>query len=264
MTSLSYSLSVVGFYMLFQLFLNSQVRKAALTRLVGVMAAPVLLKALGDLGMPGVVATNYEPIGVPPFALGTLYFAEGIFERVRWSGHRQVLDEIDDAILLLDDEPRVYQYNAAVEGLFPTIAPGDSLDTVFSAAERNKPDSQMADWGDGTDMLILDQGATTRYYLFHETDLTVGPHRVARAIVLTDVTCVERQRSELERYANQLEGFSAAVAHELRNSLMIIAGHLTLLANALDAESKLARDRLDRISDATGRMIRVIGNLTTM
>jgi len=264
-TVFAYALTAVGFYMLLELFVESRVSTRGLLFLVGLTALPVLVDVLGVLGLSAVVATNYEPLGVAAFALGTLYITEDTFERVRWTGHRQVLDELDEAILLLDETGQIYQHNTAAETLFPSVDTADSIEGLVPETERIGNEEMASDWVDEAELMAFERDETTSYYLLRETELTVGPHLVGRAVVLTDVTQVERQRRELERRSDQLEGFAAAVAHELRNSLTIIEGNLTVVSESIDAdEIRAGTEVLERISAATTRMSNAVEDLTTI
>jgi len=267
-TLLAYSLSAVGFYMLLQLFDESPVDSTALAGLIGLLALPALVNVLAILAIPGLVAANYEPVTVAIFALGALYVTEDTFEQARWAGHQQVIDEIDEAVLLLDEAGCIYQSNAAAESLPASVAP--TINTQFEAFRSafttdDDTDATPSEWLDDAELLRLDDSTETWYYLMRETELTIGPHKVGRAVVLSDVTTVERQRRELKRQTTQLEGFAAAVAHELRNSLAVIEGNMALLTEALETgEFQDERELITQVTDATERISGVISDLTTV
>ncbi|MFW6412579.1 MAG: histidine kinase, partial [Oceanicaulis sp.] len=107
----AYACSAVGFYLLFELFAEAEVRTTKLAGLVGLTALPVVCNALGLLTGPWLLALNYEPVGVAAFALGVVYVSQSTFETVRRTGQRRVIDELDEAILVLDDADVVREAN---------------------------------------------------------------------------------------------------------------------------------------------------------
>lgn len=264
-TILAYALSAIGFYMLLQLFQYSDIETRGLTFLVGLTALPILLNIASIFTDSRLVATNYEPLGVAVFALGTLYVAQDTFERVRWTGHQQVFDDIDEAILLLDEDGHIYKYNSAAELLFPKLHEKYYFDTILSDMKNSERQPKEPSWSDGGELLCVEDGTRDQYFLMQENELTIGPHTVGQVVVISDVTRLERQRRELERQSAQMEGFSEAVAHELRNSLTIIDGNLQLLTNSFEENDILEQKELiQRVLNATNRMCTAVDGLTTI
>ena len=266
-TLLAYSLAAVGFYMLFQLFVESDIRTTGLAALVSLTGLPVVLNLAGFLVLPQLVASNYEPLGVAAFAIGALYLAEDTFESARWTAHQQVIDRIDEGIIIVDEDDIVREFNTAARRLFPALEAEASFDDV-TAERRGQAGSEpegAVSWDDQAEILSFEQDGETQYYVLSETALTVGPHSVGRAVVTTDVTQVERQRRELRRQAEQLDGFAAAVAHELRNTLTIADANLALIREALEqGRVDEATEMVGTVGDANDRMTEIVGDLTTL
>jgi signal transduction histidine kinase len=293
----AYAGSAIGFYILFETFRLSEIPTTQLVGIVSLAAWPVLLDVAGLVTGPQLLTLNYEPIGVAAFALGTLYVATTTFEQVRWTGHQQVLDQLDEAIIIVGEDGVIWETNAAAARLLPAVEVGQRMETVLPeiAAEMSaidelsltdgrgqmfSPAGAVADneAGDGllaaeTDLfadaasgvVTFEQAGEPRYYMLRQTALTVGRKLVGQALVFMDVTRVERQRRELKRQSEQLEGFGAAVAHELRNALGIIDGQFKLLA--VDIEQYAEEDaeaRIQTIQEVTERMYTVIDDLTTL
>jgi len=86
------------------------------------------------------------------------------------------------------------------------------------------------------------------------------------ALLVQDVTDIERQREQLERHEEQLGDMAGAIAHELRNSIAVADGHLAEAEDRLDegdaaaaAESVgVARRRVAR----TGGVVEDLHTLT--
>jgi uncharacterized Zn-binding protein involved in type VI secretion len=303
-TILAYSLSAVGLYMLFGTFRDAKVPADSLAVLTGVTVLPVLMDIVGFLPGSPVLQLNYEPLGVAVFALGSLYLAEETFDQVCWTGSEQVLAALDEAVLVLDESNAVRDYNAAAARLFPavpeclgqpveTVSPAlaDALGSGDRAAESAGPGVTTGDTGEGRsgsatdggqlwtdgpdvgavgapttdDILTLSGPDDTRHYLLEATPLTLGPQQVGQAVICADVTRVERQRRLLERQHEQLEGFSAAVTHELRNVLAIAEGHTDLAASAIEADNvDTAAEAVGTVDNAIRRMTAVVSDLAAL
>lgn len=269
-TMVSYALAGAGFYMLFSMLAESRISTRPLALLVGLAGLPVVLGGLGQLGTSWILPLSYEPLGVAAFAIGALFFAETTFERARWTRHHSVLDRIDEPVVLVDEDDRVRDFNTAAETLFPDLptAVGTPLDAVAPPVVAALDTGESTDSGDLPDVTEITVDGERRYYLISAAALTHGTHTLGRVIVCADVTTVERQRAELRRQNDQLDGFAAAVAHELRNTLSIAYGNLTLLADAL-AERSLDRstdstDTIETTLEALDRMSEVIHDLTLL
>ncbi len=225
----AYAGSAVGFYILFETFRRSDIPTTQLAGIVSLAAWPVLLNVFGLVTGPRFLALSYEPIGVAAFVLGTLYVATTTFEQVRWTGHRQVLNRLDEAIIITGADGAIWETNAAAARLFPTVEVGQRIGTALPdvAAEMSALDELMSADGQGqafspagsmaapgavdgpsgveTDqsaeaspgVVSFEQAGEHRYYLMRQTPLTVGHKTVGRALVFMDVTRVERQRREV-------------------------------------------------------------------
>ncbi len=262
-TGVAYSLTAVGMYMLFRTFVRSNIDTTALAALVGLTVVPVVPNVMAALSVPGMLANNYEPVGVAAFALGVLYVVDGTFERVTWTSHRQLLNSINDALVVVDDGDTVREFNDTAAALFPDVDAGVSLATA--APELAAHAGATAEDVAGSRFCSVERGAETRHYLVTETAVTIGPERTGRALVATDATEARRQRRAARRQSDQLEGFSTAVAHELRNALGIADGSVDLAAGAVAAgDEEAAAEHLERTADVTDRMIGVTETLMQM
>lgn len=259
---LAYSLAAIGLYMLFRLFDQSNIPTTGLGILVSLTAVPVVLNLLSTLGAPGLVANNYEPVGVVAFALGALYIADDSFEQVRWTRHRELMDTINEAVIVVDTDDIVREFNTAAQELFPEIDTGVGLRAIVPEPDANPEVPLEGAESGNVRMLSVERSDEERYYLLKEQSLTIGPARAGRALIVSDVTTVERQRRNLQRQSEALEGLSAAVAHELRNTLTIVSGNLELITEAFDKEDpELTRRFLGRMSVTTDRMIEIVDDL---
>jgi signal transduction histidine kinase len=253
-TAIAYALSAVGFYILYDVFRGSNYSTFTLGVLVCLTALPVGFDLVGIL-TPGVILElNYEPLGVAAFAVGTLFFVEEKFVAVPAFGRQEVIEATDEPVLLLDRDDVLRDHNPAAASAFPAVVgrTGERLDGLVPAL-----------LGGGDGRVGVDGPGGERYYIRTETELSLGPTRVGRALVFTDVTRLERQRRELERQNEQLEDFEDAITHELRNTLGIVRGHLDLASEALEPGSAAAVS-LGTIEETTDRMTRIVNDLVML
>ncbi|MFB6152503.1 MAG: histidine kinase N-terminal 7TM domain-containing protein [Haloarculaceae archaeon] len=251
-TGLSYALAAVGFFMLFETFRAAEYDTRALTATVGMAGLPVVLDLVGFFH-PALLDVNYEPIGVALFALSILYAVDERFLSV------QVTGDLDDPVVFLDDDRRVRDYNDPAAALFPALS-GASGETLSSALPR------VADaLGSESGPLELERDGESRFYAVGETTFALGHSDVGEVVVFTDVTQPERRRRELARQNEQLEGLSAAIRHELRNTLQVVHGRVSLAGDALqEGDVATARESFRTISQTSDRMERIVDDLSAL
>ncbi|ELZ29607.1 putative signal-transducing histidine kinase [Halosimplex carlsbadense 2-9-1] len=251
-TGLSYALAAVGFFMLYELFLEAGHDTRPLGAVVAVTGLPVVLDIVG-FATPVLLDINYEPLGVAVFAVGVLYLFDERFLAVQLTGG------VEEPVVYLDDDGRVREYNDRAERLFPSLpsAVGDPFEAALpSAAEELSAERSV---------LERSEDGETRYYLVSDAAFSLGQTDIGRLVLFSDVTETERQRRELERHNDQLEGFAAAIRHELLNSLQIVDGRVTVAAEALtEGDVSRARDSLATASDRADRMSTVVDDLADL
>ena len=258
-TGLAYSLPAVGLYLLYELFTESGFDTTRIGGLVVLLFMPVVLDLVGYLS-PGVIITlNYEPIGVALFAIGTLYLVEEQFVAIPRFWRETVLEEFGEAVILVDRDRIVRDYNATATDVFPSLSGG--VGRTLESIVPPIADAMAA----GDDLFTVTADGDRRHYVLDRTRLESGAMLVGEALVCTDVTRVERQRRELRRQNEQLDDFAAALTHELRNSTTVIRGHLDLAARSVTAETPAEIEAaLDTIERTTNRVCRVVEDLSTL
>jgi signal transduction histidine kinase len=250
-TGLSYVLAGIGIFMLLERFAEADYDTRVLALLVGLTGLPVVFSVVGYVS-PRLLDFSYAPLGVAAFTIGVLFVADERFLAVRLTG------DADEAVVFLDAAERIRDHNRAARDLFPELvgAVGDPIDSL--APIDSVPESEGA-------LLERTDGGETRYYLVD--DRTVGPEAadIRHVLAFTDVTAIERQRRELERHNDQLEGFAVGVRHELRNALTVVGGYTDWASEALDdGDVADAREALDTVSGATDRMSTTVDDLATL
>ncbi|WP_336337811.1 sensor histidine kinase [Haloarcula brevis] len=249
---LSYALVAVGFFMLYELCAEADYDTRPLVALVGVTGLPVLLDIVGFTS-DRLLDINYEPLGVVVFALGVLYVFDTTFLAV------QLTDGVDGPIVYLDDTGRIREYNDLAASTFPALdgTVGEQLgDTLPSVAGALDSDDQILEY--------VEDGEV-RYYLVSGTSFSLGQTSIGEMVVFSDVTEVERQRRELSRQNEQLEGFAAAIRHELLNTLQTVNGRVDIAGSALtDGNVTRARESLRAASRSADHMADVVGKLAQL
>lgn len=160
-----------------------------------------------------------------------------------------VVEAMQGAVIVLDDEDRVVDANPAGRRLLDTPADdivGQSVDDVappaLAAVCRD----------DGPVTLSLSGGTGERVYDVERSSLAGG----GRVVFLTDVTEQRRQADQLERQNERLERFASVLSHDLRNPLNVAQGYVDLIdQDAADDEYvdrvESALDRMDTLIDDT-------------
>jgi signal transduction histidine kinase len=87
---------------------------------------------------------------------------------------------------------------------------------------------------------------------------------VGRALRLTDVTALERERRRVRRHESQLDNFEEAITHELRNAINVAQGNVELAAAEADAAADEVEDRIRTATDAIDRMRIIVSDLVTL
>ncbi|QGA84010.1 histidine kinase N-terminal 7TM domain-containing protein [Halomicrobium sp. LC1Hm] len=97
------------------------------------LAVAVGIAALDVLELGPVTGYDYSATGVNYFLLATTVSLLGYgFQRLKPSGQRSIVADLDDAIVILDDAWRVVEWNGAAEEIVPELSTGRSFDAVFS------------------------------------------------------------------------------------------------------------------------------------
>ncbi|PSQ09763.1 histidine kinase [Halobacteriales archaeon QS_5_68_33] len=247
----SYALVAVGFFMLLELFAAADFDTRPLVVAAALTALPVALDVVG-YATPVLIDINYESLGVAAFAVAVLFVFEDRFLSV------QVTGDVDDAVVFLDDQDRIRDFNQHARRAFPSLAgaKGELLDRVV-------PEAVAALAGD--EVLERTRDGETRYYLVSDSVFSLGQSDIGRVVVFADVTTTERQRRELERQNEQLEGLAAAIRHELRNTLQVVRGRISVAGTALDdGEVGRARDSFEAASRTADRMERAVADLSSL
>jgi len=249
-TGLSYTLAVVGLFMLYELYVESGYETRPLAALSVLLGIPVLLDLVA-LWTP-LIDIIYAPLGVAAFAVGVLFVFERQFLAVQEAGRD------DGAAVFLDSSGRIQDYTPAAKAAFPELANGLGRPLEDVAPElRAVPD-------EGEQVVESKRSGGVRYYMTATSNIELGEVG-GQMVLLSDVTTAERRRRELARHNQQLEEFASALTHELRNVIQIIDSRLAVAGVRMDAENEpVAHESVERAGEMTDRMSRLVDDFRSL
>ncbi|QSG02489.1 sensor histidine kinase [Natranaeroarchaeum sulfidigenes] len=251
-TAFSYMLAGIGLFMLLEMFAESEYDTTPLSVLAVLTGLPVVFDIVGyqsDL----LLGMIYSPLGVAIFAIGVLFVHQDRFMAV------QLTDKVDEATVFLDDDERIRDFNRRAATLVPELegSIGQPVESVLPEVGQEESIEQR--------ILERERDGTTNYYLASTTSFELGATRIGKLLMLTDVTETEKRRRELERQNDQLHDFAEALTHELRNTLTIIEGHVSLAGDAItNNQIGTANDSLQAVSGSASRMTGIVNDLSIL
>ena len=241
----AYALSIVGYFMLFELFRQVDHDTTPLLGLVGLTGLPIVLDGLAVVS-PTILNITYEPLGVAAFSIGVLFVFVDDFQTVQLTG------EQDDPVIILDNEEQIRDFNSQAQELFPELDAGENFESVVPRL------SEALDVSEKDPIIELEDEDSYRYYHLGVRPFSTDRSRLGRSITLTDVTEQEEYRRELEKQNDRLEQFAGMVSHDLRNPLTVAQGRIAFLQEEDDSE------HLDATARALDRMEVLIGDVLTL
>lgn len=257
-TGLSYALTAIGFYLLYELFSESRHDTRVLSGLVAATALPAVFDLLTYTDSI-VLSLNYEPIGVAVFAVGVLYVVDEQFVALPAFWRQEILETLTDPVIVLDQVGVVRDYNQAAVDAFPELVTleGAGLEGAY-------PGLSTALTGTGSPIEVTTTGET-RYFATEHRPLSIEDVVFGQVVILSDVTEVERHRRELQRQNDQFDEFSEAITHELRNTIAIADGYLKMLGDRLEEyDDSDTHSYYEKVSESLGRMESVVGDLSKL
>lgn len=196
-----------------------------------------------------------------------------------------VLESMDDAILIVDGDHRIVDYNATTLDLFPDV--DDRLDESIAEAypalvvsETSRNDGPQSDGGGAQAIVDRVEGALdspfagtievtvdgdTRRLRVSVSEIRSGGEPRGYALVMSDVTELEaytteleEKTAELEAKTRKLEQFASVLSHDLRNPVAVATGYVE---HAIDTGDV---DHAEEALGALERMDATIENLLAL
>ena len=145
-----------------------------------------------------------------------------------------LLEEIEDATVVIDNQDRLRYLNQAAEDLFgigPKYA-GMSADDIFIQTIDKRP-GQFTDTDSSETEVMITSDGETRY--FSVSTSTIGGDR-ARAFVFHDITTKREYRLRVEQQRDNLETLNQVLRHDIGNDLQVIIGYAELIEHECETE----------------------------
>ena len=282
-----YVLVALGFAALSATFQRARADTTALWVLSLAAALPVLPEVAAVVTTGTLPGLNYEPLGVALFGVGALFVVEDRFLAVGALARQQVIDDIESAVLVVDQQEQLLDFNDAAASLFPNVVGGRPIDDCSPALARRLEahrdrvatdgrgaeslESALADQQDVEDledgsMVTVTHGGRPRHYLCRVVDVELGSQALGWGLVLSEVTELEEKRRTLRKQNEQLDDFASGITHELRNPLSVVQGYVELLDEAVDGEVEQAtvERAVVEITEATERMTTAVDEMNLL
>ena len=172
-------------------------------------------------------------------------------------GREVVLNELDDAVVILDDENRVVDWNPAAGDRF-----GVAADVGIPAGEffQSVPDETLNTFRQVSETqteLGIEINGQQRYFWVNIS--AVGPpHSRGRAVTIRDITRLKRREQQLIEQNEYLDAFAEVISHDLQGPLMGIRTSAEL------AHTTGEVSHLERTHEAVDRMNQLVENLLSL
>ncbi|WP_280536145.1 histidine kinase N-terminal 7TM domain-containing protein [Halopenitus sp. POP-27] len=279
-SGVNYFLILTGTVLLAGEWLRSRGLRRRQAAILTLAVVPPVIANL--LTLFGTVPIRYDltPIGLAGsgvFLLQALYRMDLL--TVVPVAREVAMAEMDDAVVTIDDEERVLDYNATADRLFagddvhvgmPASAffetlPSTVYDLVLEAATHTGDGSEAesfpgeTDGGaesapDGTEVdpdpddmeITVEMGDADRHFSVSASAVQRSIDSTAWVIVLRDITPIKRREQELEDREEELELLrqilSRVLRHNIRNKLTTIRGNADLLAEEIASGAVITDD----------------------
>lgn len=195
----------------------------------------------------GALRVHVDPTPVA-FVLGGALFVPTTVSRrlvdITPIARSRVVDAIADAVVVLDVDERVVDYNTAAASLVGDDALGTPAETVLP-----RP---LADAEGGPHRVTV--GGRDRW--FRRQDLPLDGS--GTVVLLTELTDQVRAQQRLNAQNERLEQFTSVAAHDLRNPINIIDGYVELAIEHDDTSY------LERVGPAVDRARRLVDDLLSL
>ena len=176
--------------------------------------------------------------------LWALFYAD--FLELAPIARRALLDDIDDAAIVLDHQDRLVYANGVAHDLFDTDPEyvGMPADDFVSSA-GNQELNQLTEVADGKTEIEITNGNEKRY--FSVSASTVGSDERRRTFVLHETTAEREYRHRIEEQRDNLDILNQVLRHDIRNNLQLILAYTEMVVDTID-DDELQR-HLETVSE---------------
>lgn len=198
--------------------------------------------------VPSAINTTDLAFGVTGIAFGVAMFRYRLFDLVPM-GREQLVESMSDPVIMLDEERRVVDSNAAAREL-STISE-DWRGTP--ATEFLGPFSDLLDRLKGEDPvdaeLEITIDGTDRIFDINVSPIESSTRQSGQLIILRDVTELKVRERQLETQRNTLTILNKIVRHDIRNDLQLVIAYADTLEDYVGQEGKTYLSQLQNAAD---------------
>lgn len=253
----SYTLVIATYIILFRHFRNNKMFKGsgAATFMFMIMI-PWFANMLYMFGKGSYLRLDYTCVSM---SLSALILVLGIYKfgvlRLVSIAREKIIDELDNAVIVVDSYGRVLDYNhTAVTWLPEKIRPGDLIKEICT---RNRLPGEIA----AADK-VLQFEYMGKIIQASSSELTPNPNVKGRLITLEDITGQKETENNLLKLAHQKDRFFSIIAHDLKNPFFALIGLSDLLYSDYEnLTDKERRDIINKIHNISGSTYLVLLNL---
>lgn len=256
----------VGFGLLLRTLLFSRRNTLwQLLALVGGMAAIIVTAVLTATDIVPLRGFPYGVYGAGVFGIlvALALFRTGLFA-VAPLARDMLFDSIDDAVLVVDANRRIVDFNETASERFPNVVDrvGDALEDAYPALVsetdairagengRGAPSERTADSTPFAETIAQPTADGRRTFRVTVHEVASGGEPRGYGLIVRDVSELEAYASDLERKTDQLEQFASALSHDLRNPVAVATGYVELAQETGDqAHFREALGALERIDE---------------
>jgi PAS domain S-box-containing protein len=168
--------------------------------------------------------------------------------------NENILQSVPSGVISMDESWKIVKANAAAErilGLETGTAQGRDFRDIFPDEKMHKPDRR------GESQYIASSGR--RLWLGYSLSplYDAAGASIGQLFVFTDLTGFKalEEQAELRQRLSSLGEMSAGIAHELKNSMGVIAGYMKLLEKKADDSVKITVDAVSSEVEVMDRII---------
>lgn len=225
-----------------------------------ILAGTVLLGAvpfLGSvLGLMPIETYNHTPFGISLFLVSVSYVMFRYdFYSLSPIARDLVLDEVNDAMFVLDDQSRLVDHNTAATRVVPDLT-AERIGTPFSECHAELAEQIDELQEERQREVTLTVNGDCRHFSVKTSNMAVNSERIGTVILLRDITELRHRERQLERQNKRLDQFASMVSHDLRNPLNVAQLRTEMVAREYDdGNAEAAQRALARMETMIDEML---------
>jgi PAS domain S-box-containing protein len=251
-------------------FATEALKAASIRRKQAMMLTLAILPAvLGSFANAYVLSTDFPTVD---FTIYGFAISSGVFAAAMYSGRfldikpiarQTVVNEMDEAVITVDEDNRVVDCNTSAKELCNVTDQeiGLSVAAFFDSTDI-EIDALLKATGQADTVVETERNGEAKYYRLSVTAINESPTR-GRIIIIRDITAqkarekqLKQQKTQLERQNERLDEFAGVVSHDLKGPITVAGSYVNIARQKDDPE-----DEITEIEAALGRAENLIEDL---